>query len=204
MNTKETILMAALKLFSEKGFDGVSMRDIAAEVGIKAASIYNHFSGKEEIYQSLLDEMMRRYGISCENAQVPAGSAETTAGAYENITPEALLAISRNLFLYFLKDDFAAPFRRMTASEQFRSSPAGQTFRDIFINGALDYETEIFTKLVETGHFKKCNPRVAALQFYSPIFLMLTQYDQRPDKEEEALKLLDEHVLSFAKAHANN
>ena len=48
-STKETIINETLTLFSEKGFEGVSMRDIAAAVGIKAASIYNHFKNKEEI-----------------------------------------------------------------------------------------------------------------------------------------------------------
>jgi AcrR family transcriptional regulator len=42
-------------LFSEKGYSKVSVRDIAKEVGIKAASLYNHFSSKEEILHSLYD-----------------------------------------------------------------------------------------------------------------------------------------------------
>ena len=57
MTTKELILSKSLQLFSQRGYEGVSMRDIAAEVGIKAASIYNHFSSKEEIFNHLLNEM---------------------------------------------------------------------------------------------------------------------------------------------------
>ena len=51
-STKERIIFESLNLFSQKGYDGVSMRDIAAAVGIKGASIYNHFKGKEEIFLS--------------------------------------------------------------------------------------------------------------------------------------------------------
>jgi AcrR family transcriptional regulator len=61
--TKERILDEALNLFSERGYDSVSMRDIAAKVGIKAASIYNHFTSKKdilkEIYTFYIDEKKR-------------------------------------------------------------------------------------------------------------------------------------------------
>lgn len=46
MTTKEKIVYQSLGLFSQKGYDGVSMRENAAAVGIKGASLYNHFSGK--------------------------------------------------------------------------------------------------------------------------------------------------------------
>ena len=41
-NTKEIILFESLKLFADKGYDGVTVRDIAAEVGIKQSSLYKH------------------------------------------------------------------------------------------------------------------------------------------------------------------
>lgn len=54
IGNKEKILRAAIDLFSQRGYSGVSVREIAAVVGIKAASIYNHYSGKEGI----LDEIV--------------------------------------------------------------------------------------------------------------------------------------------------
>ena len=54
--TKDHILEAAYQMFVEKGFQGSSMRDIANKAGIKAGSIYNHFSGKEEIFESVFIE----------------------------------------------------------------------------------------------------------------------------------------------------
>ena len=43
MTTKEKITETALDLFSQRGYDGVSVRDIARAVGIRESSIYNHF-----------------------------------------------------------------------------------------------------------------------------------------------------------------
>ncbi len=48
-NTKEKILDVALKLIIEEGFNKLSMRKIAARLGITAANIYNYYSSKDEI-----------------------------------------------------------------------------------------------------------------------------------------------------------
>ncbi len=46
MTTRDKILNETLTLFSENGFDGTSVAQIAEKVGIKAPSLYNHFKGK--------------------------------------------------------------------------------------------------------------------------------------------------------------
>ena len=198
METKELILNKSLKLFSDKGYEGVSMRDIASEVGIKAASIYNHFKGKEDIFCSLLEEMSRRYEMMREMTQIPVGDVNSVAKSYVGISEKNLLKIARSLFLYFLNDEFAAPFRRMVTIEQYRHSVAGETFKKMFIHDVLNYETYIFTYLVQQKEFVECNPQVAALHFYSPIFLLLSKYDLNKKSQEEALQLLDNHVKQFS------
>ena len=60
-NTKETILYEALKLFSDKGYDGVSVRDIAGQVGIKQSSLYKHYTNKQDIFDSLVKTMQTRF-----------------------------------------------------------------------------------------------------------------------------------------------
>jgi len=54
-STKDRIRNVSLVLFSDNGYDKVSMRDIATEVGIKASSIYNHFSSKQGILKNLYE-----------------------------------------------------------------------------------------------------------------------------------------------------
>ncbi|MDR2043282.1 MAG: TetR/AcrR family transcriptional regulator [Clostridium sp.] len=44
-DTKEVILTVALKLFSERGYDGVGIRDILKEIGIRESALYKHYSG---------------------------------------------------------------------------------------------------------------------------------------------------------------
>ncbi|GEQ85502.1 TetR family transcriptional regulator [Patiriisocius marinistellae] len=56
-NRKKEILKVAAYLFKEKGFSAVSMRDIAKAMDMKAASLYNHISGKQEILSTLILEV---------------------------------------------------------------------------------------------------------------------------------------------------
>ena len=51
---KQEITRVAAKLFKEKGYTAVTMRDLAAAMGIKAASLYNHIDSKQTILQDLI------------------------------------------------------------------------------------------------------------------------------------------------------
>ena len=54
-STKEKILKTAAKLFSEKGFDKVSTREISRELGMNSAAIYYYFPSKVDLLRSLYD-----------------------------------------------------------------------------------------------------------------------------------------------------
>ena len=58
-NTRERILGAAVRLFAQHGYDGVSMRDVAAEVGLTQAALYYHFSDKGELYLDAITHEFR-------------------------------------------------------------------------------------------------------------------------------------------------
>jgi AcrR family transcriptional regulator len=65
LSTREKIMDAAIKLFSDRGYNNVTMRNIAGVVGIKAGSIYNHFPSKHSILLSL-------YGFYVKEQQAAA------------------------------------------------------------------------------------------------------------------------------------
>ncbi len=53
--TAERILDAAEALFAERGYAGATLRDVAAEVGLRTPSLYNHFPSKESLYAAVLE-----------------------------------------------------------------------------------------------------------------------------------------------------
>jgi len=55
-DTRQRILDTARRLFSDDGYLGVSMNDIARHLGITKAALYHHFKGKAAIYGAVLDD----------------------------------------------------------------------------------------------------------------------------------------------------
>lgn len=59
--TKDRILKSALDLFSTKGYDGTSVREICEAAGIAKPSLYHFYRSKEGVYQALVDETLASY-----------------------------------------------------------------------------------------------------------------------------------------------
>lgn len=199
MTTKDLILQTALRLFAERGYNGVSMRELAKEVGIKAASIYNYFSSKEELFNHLLAEMQNRYEQIVKKLNIPMGKSKETALQYAALSEEGLQELAVSLFLYFAKDEFAVSFRKMLIGEKYRNLAAGDLFKDMFIKEPLKYQTELFQKLIEQGKLLDVDPKIMALQFYAPLFLLLESYDET--QEEEIIQSIKKHVSQFSRMY---
>lgn len=60
-NTKQKIIETALTLFSERGYDAVSVGEIAEAVGIKVPSLYNHYPSKEAIFDAIVETTALQY-----------------------------------------------------------------------------------------------------------------------------------------------
>lgn len=59
--TAERILDEAEALFAERGYGGTTLRDVAAAVGIRNPSLYNHFASKESLYAAVLERGIRPF-----------------------------------------------------------------------------------------------------------------------------------------------
>ncbi len=67
---KEEIIKTATKLFKEKGFSAVTMRDIAKAMGIKAASLYNHINSKQHILTDIIISLAEEFTNGMQKIQL--------------------------------------------------------------------------------------------------------------------------------------
>lgn len=76
--TDATLREAALSLMARFGYEAVSMRQLAAEVGVQAAALYRYYPTKEELLHSLLTEHMEKLiaGWQVADPAVPRGKAD--------------------------------------------------------------------------------------------------------------------------------
>lgn len=202
MTTKERIVEEALTLFSRKGYQGTSVKNIADAVGIKDSSLYKHFKSKQEIFDTIVQGMSGRMErMSIELGLPDEKDFEKVAEAYRNITTEELLELSKRIYLFYLKDEFVARFRRMLAIEQYQNREIYEVYRDIFMESSITYQSTLFGEMIRQGGFRKVDSEVMAINFYAPIFFLLNKYDQEPDKEDEALQVLERQVLEFCRIY---
>lgn len=113
--TAGRILHAGLKLFSEYGFHGASIRDIAEAAGINSATLYAHYPSKEHILAELVRLGHEELHSRLQRALVDAGggpSAQLAALVRAHVTAHAeypLLAVVANSELHALSPELAAP-----------------------------------------------------------------------------------------------
>jgi AcrR family transcriptional regulator len=65
-NRKEQIMDAAALLFKQKGYASTTMRDLATELGIEAASIYHHIKSKEELLENICFDMANKFILNAK------------------------------------------------------------------------------------------------------------------------------------------
>lgn len=86
IGVKEKILKAAGALFSEKGYHGASMKDIARSAGVNKALIFYYFNSKENLYQDILKEVFEKTQINIirriEKADTPKEKLRAALDAY--------------------------------------------------------------------------------------------------------------------------
>ncbi|MBR4913966.1 MAG: TetR/AcrR family transcriptional regulator [Clostridiales bacterium] len=197
MDTKQRILDEALTLFSEKGYANVFVGDIAEAVGIKAPSLYKHYKSKKAIFDAIIEQMNQRFAEQAKAMQISGNDASIDASIYKSLSEDQLLKLGREFFLYYLHDDYNRKFRKMLTLEQFHDSDLAKVYSKLYVDDPLSYQGMLFGFMVTSGVLKTDNVRIMTLHFYAPIYYLLTICDREPEREPEALKLLDEHIKQF-------
>lgn len=91
--TKRQVLEAAKKIFAEHGFAGTSLASIAEESGISDGLILHHFKSKENLYETILNELSKEYYKAIINVDNTSGNLAQTA-----------FEMLQNTFTYWCKD----------------------------------------------------------------------------------------------------
>ena len=200
-DTKQIILNEALELFSTRGYDGVTVADIADAVGIKAASLYKHFKSKQDIFDSIFAKSAERYREQANRVGVDGEKVENDVPRYSAIGLDELIQTGTSFFLYFLRDETARKLRRMLTIEQYKNPDASKLFTAQYIDAPMQYQDTLFKAFMKQGIMKECDADVAASHFYAPIYLMLCLCDGFPEREQEALDFIRRHITQFSKLY---
>jgi AcrR family transcriptional regulator len=171
---KTEIINCAAKLFKEKGYSAITMRDIAQALDIKAASLYNHIKSKQEILVLIVIEIAEEF-ISVMNEIVASDVStiqkiEKVIELHVNITlrnPDALACLNNDWM--HLEDADLKYFIKMRTDYE-------DNFRSIIKNG------------IQNNEIKNLNQEVIVFSTLSTLRTLYLWYNKYKVLNEKILK----------------
>lgn len=193
-NTRELILSEARSCFARQGFDGTSLNDIAAGVGVRRPSLMHYFPSKEAIYRQILLEALADWGQRIENVEAGTGEYD----GWDRV--ETVIAAS---FEFFKNNpEIVRLVRREALTDmsplEFDLGPALRPF--------FERAVAFFSREMDAGVFRRHDPEHLVLTGYGALLTyfsdskMLTGLIDTDPYSDEALEARFDHIKSFIRA----
>lgn len=163
--TRRDLIEAALELFAEKGFYGVSLRDIARAVGVQQATIYHHFASKEALFEAVIADQVGDGGHVGPVVPLPppfAGSPEELPAYLERV----LVLILEKFAILKERKRF-----RILMADGVRLAHEGKV--NYFERTAALREPmlQLIASLMERGLLRQQDPMQVGMLFMAPVLL---------------------------------
>lgn len=194
-STRERILLAAVKLFTERGYADVSIREIASASGIKAASLYNHFSGKEDLFETIIDTVRDTYMRFFSRMDYGIESANSFADVLDCLFSE--LDVIYDVLVYYGVS--------LICAEQFRSEKARSVYHDVLLKVGTEYSTRQFQYCIDRKWVYPFDVEALALLFNNSVLVgtqLRTQEElgrEIPFTAKEMFRKLQAYMLDCVK-----
>ena len=191
MTTKEKIMDVALHMFSERGYEAVSIRDICGEVGIKESTLYYHFKNKMDILDSLIAKFKEHIeGLLIhidEMPQMPSGKTKKKNAGSKDILDSYMMDS-------YLFDPFCNLMIRLMMIEQFHNEEMRSLYEKTMFTDPYDIYLRVFRMLATRGAIPE--PQVDAIvRRYHAYMTMLTyRYLLNGELTEERKKAYKKEV----------
>ena len=161
---KELIIREALKLFSEKGFAAVSMRDLAESVGISVSTIYHYYESK----QALVRDMIVRADELTAKARE---SFFRILNSTEKVSCEPFVRAGVMYVTAYLRHGQIDPLLRMLESERFHEFAAEEAWQKMMFTDPIIHEAGVFELLAARGEIRETDADRLAGEYHGIIML---------------------------------
>lgn len=190
MNTKDLILAEALKLFSAKGYDSVTVAMIAENCSIKAPSLYKHYKSKREIFDAVYEKALNKYDSFITSIKI--NEDEITS-----LNSDILFSKLKAVIRFFTHDEEIVMLRKLMKLSNDSNIRAAYSER--FFDFVINYHKRLFDKLIKEQLMIAEDSLSLAMLYDSPLLVIIDELDRHPEREEELLERLKAHSQLFFK-----
>ena len=193
VNNKEKIFTVSIDLFSKYGFDGVSVRRIASEVGIKESSIYNHYPSKQAILNSILEY----YVDEMTSDEIPLEQAGLNMDRGFDFFYQA----GCDAFLTKLKEDRMMKITRILFIESYHNDEVRDFLKKSIIEAPVEGWMVLFNMMKSKNLIKlDCDVRqLSESFFYYGMFLLYEHFFLNYPEDDE---MFLEEFMQKTRRHA--
>ncbi len=189
--SNDEILKVSLSLFSQNGYDGTSLQDIADCLNVTKGALFKHYDSKEALWDALIDKVEEYYGEHF--------------GKVKNIPLPDTLEELRKLTLrqvdFTIHDEMVKKVRKLLTIEQFRNERMSTLATKHFSGDIEAIYTDIFEHLMKCGKVKADNSSILALNYTAPITMLIHLADREPDKISETIESIRIFIKDFIKTY---
>ncbi len=168
MDTKAKIMDVALHMFSERGYEAVSIRDICREVGIKESTLYYHFKNKQDILDSLFIRFEEHVNSLLNVLHSP--------DAWNNSKRPSFEWIDIYFFDRYLLDPFCNRIMRLMLIEQSHNKEIQQKYNRWLFEEPRRIEMSVFETLSQLGVMSADLAEQTGKNFYAYITMLVFKY----------------------------
>ena len=191
MTTKEKIMDVALHMFSERGYEAVSIRDICGEVGIKESTLYYHFKNKMDILDSLIAKFKEHIeGLLIhidEMPQMPSGKTKKKNAGSTDI-------IDSYMMDSYLFDPFCNLMIRLMMIEQFHNEEMRALYEKTMFTDPYDIYLRVFRMLASQGAFSESQVDAIVRRYHAYMTMLTYRYLLNGELTEERKKAYKKEV----------
>ena len=186
-DTKDKILQTALAMFSRRGYDAVSVSDIAGELGITKGALYRHYKSKRDIFDHIIAHMEAEDLRRAREFEMPENRLSDSEAGYDSVTLRQLGEFTRAQFIYWTQDEFAAAFRRILLLERYNDEGIERLYHMYLGSGPLEYVRDLISFALPGE-----DAALLAVEYYAPMYFLMELSDNKA-----SLKLLEKHIENF-------